>query len=166
MYAAVYERFRGLTGDIFVQGGNASFTDVKRHPDIITGRGPIGAVYSALHHARNPKVFIIACDMPEVEPTMLNILRCYEGYDAVVPRWRNGYLEPLCAIYSRTLMPVIEAMLDKGTLRVSGLYVLANTVKFVDIDALIERGTIARSCFRNVNIPEDADSVTRAWDAK
>ncbi|MEJ2252189.1 MAG: molybdenum cofactor guanylyltransferase, partial [Candidatus Lokiarchaeota archaeon] len=47
------------------------------------------------------KVLVLSCDLPLIKQEIIKyLLQFAEKYDCVIPRWQNGYLEPLCAIYS------------------------------------------------------------------
>lgn len=70
------------------------------YPEIST---PILGFYSAffeLSQKEFRKTMILSGDMPLIDPEVIKLLIDeVEGYDCCIPRWSNGYLEPLCAIY-------------------------------------------------------------------
>lgn len=155
LFRIMYEKFSRFSADTFFQvSKHTDHIADNEHYDIIENKGPLGGIYSALYRARNDKLFVIACDLPLIDVNILRELRKHLEYDAVVPRWSNGLIEPLCAIYSKSLMKRIEEMIDKDILKVSRLFEKVK-VKWVDIDALISKGIISKDSFRNVNREED-----------
>ncbi|MDV4150596.1 molybdenum cofactor guanylyltransferase [Clostridium sp. AL.422] len=85
--------------------------DLKVYSDIYKGNGPLSGIHSALKNSRNHKVLCIACDMPLISKKTLNMIGSIDGdYEVLVPRI-NDKLQPMCAIYSKSLIPKIEKAL-------------------------------------------------------
>lgn len=64
------------------------------------GGGPLNGLWSGLKRVTGEKVAVVGCDMPFVSPELIRLL--YElspTYDAVIPRWPSGYIEPLHSVY-------------------------------------------------------------------
>jgi len=64
------------------------------------GNGPLNGLWSGLKRVTGEKVAVVGCDMPLVSPELMRLL--YElswTYDAVIPRWPSGYIEPLHSVY-------------------------------------------------------------------
>ena len=88
--------------------------DLNVYCDIYIGNGPLSGIHSALKNSKNNKVLCVACDMPLISKRTLNIIGSIDGnYEVVVPRI-NDRLQPMCAIYSKSLIPKIESALIKG----------------------------------------------------
>jgi molybdopterin-guanine dinucleotide biosynthesis protein A len=81
--------------------------------DIVADKGAPGGVVSALAMAQTDWVTIVACDMPFVDEAMLAALhvRRHKGVDAICFT-RGGRLEPLVAVYRRSLVYDWEPRLD------------------------------------------------------
>ncbi|MCJ2669121.1 MAG: molybdenum cofactor guanylyltransferase [Thermoplasmata archaeon] len=150
LYSMCYEKFTPLSDDVFLQGGFAG-ADVDVRGDIVSGVGPIGGLYSALMNARHERVFVLACDMPHLDPRILTLLLEHGESELVVPKWRNGYLEPLCSLYSKTQAPILREMMDGGVLKISRLFTKVERSEFPVIDDWIEEGLISKDCFLNMN---------------
>ncbi|MFX1313928.1 MAG: molybdenum cofactor guanylyltransferase [Promethearchaeota archaeon] len=46
------------------------------------------------------KAFVLSCDMPLIKSGVIEyMIRQSDGYECVLPRWENGFLEPYFAIY-------------------------------------------------------------------
>ena len=66
-------------------------------------RTPMLGIYSGFKELNNlgfEKGFLLSGDMPLIKPEVVELLiKEVEGYDCCIPRWNNGFLEPLFAIY-------------------------------------------------------------------
>ncbi|HLH41051.1 MAG TPA: molybdenum cofactor guanylyltransferase [Bryobacteraceae bacterium] len=83
--------------------------------DQFAGCGPIAGIYSALSFTTADWNLIVACDMPDLTPDLLEELfraAAKSGADASVPRSAAG-LEPLCAVYHRRLAAPAARAIDR-----------------------------------------------------
>jgi molybdopterin-guanine dinucleotide biosynthesis protein A len=91
-------------------------------PDLITGVGPLGGLYTALTHSTAEYTLCVACDMPFLNPDLLAyLISLAAGYDAVVPLVA-GYPESLHAVYSKSCLGAIRSKLDAGQRKLSSFY--------------------------------------------
>jgi molybdopterin-guanine dinucleotide biosynthesis protein A len=74
--------------------------EIIGEPDV---RTPMLGIYSGFKELNNlgfEKGFLLSGDMPLIKPEVVELLiKEVEGYDCCIPRWNNGFLEPLFAIY-------------------------------------------------------------------
>jgi molybdopterin-guanine dinucleotide biosynthesis protein MobB len=96
-------------------------------PDRIPGLGPLGGLHAALHEAESrglTGVLLLACDMPAVPPSLMRRILMeagVSGVHAVVPGIPGDVRdplpaplrEPLCAWYSVTCLPEVEARMGQ-----------------------------------------------------
>ncbi|MCA9771346.1 MAG: molybdenum cofactor guanylyltransferase [Myxococcales bacterium] len=142
-----------------------AFLGLKTSPDDRPGLGPLGGIATALRASRFPWTFVVACDMPAVDPSVASgIARlAIDGdADAVAPHV-DGRWHPLFACYHRRLLPKIEERLDANRLSVHSLLdgIRVRRVDETEFTAL--GGT--RHTLWNVNRPEDLDgSASRNID--
>ncbi len=81
--------------------------------DLTRETHPLGGIYSGLHYSDTPYAFVCACDMPYIQPELVEVLwTSCEGYEATVPVW-DDRPQPLCGIYSRDCLDAIKAMIDR-----------------------------------------------------
>lgn len=72
---------------------------------------PLVGLYSGLSVCPTPWAFVCACDMPLIRPELVSLLASRRAdVEAVVPFWK-GKAQPLCALYSRSCLPVLESVL-------------------------------------------------------
>jgi molybdopterin-guanine dinucleotide biosynthesis protein A len=104
-------------------------------PDETPGLGPIGGVLAGLRAARNDACAVVACDIPDVDLALLRSLaRAAAKVDVAVPVGPSGLYEPLFAVYRRSVIPEIEALLGSGERSLLPLYSRLSTavVRFAD----------------------------------
>lgn len=74
--------------------------EAKIVPDIRKGLGPVGGLHAGVQSAGGEIIFAVACDMPFVNGDVIRYLFSLSGNcDAVIPRWEEGFIEPLHAVY-------------------------------------------------------------------
>jgi molybdopterin-guanine dinucleotide biosynthesis protein A len=152
----VYEAVHPLFEDIFLVTDNSGLFDAvpcPKIPDRVPGKGPISGVDAALRHSRNPYVLVVGCDAPFLSSSLLERLAVETGEaDLVIPIGPNGP-EPLCAVYGKECLPLIEESLRTGDCSMMSLIgrLRRREVSREEV-AAIDPGFLS---FRNVNTPRD-----------
>ncbi len=121
--------------------------------DVFAGAGPLAGIHAALKQVQTEKAFITACDMPFLDSGFIRYLCEIKGeWDIVLP-WTESGPEPLFAVYSRGIVPLVEEKLVKKELKIR-LLVNELRVRRVETDEIF---SVARggNIFHNVNWPED-----------
>ncbi|MGB9903153.1 MAG: molybdenum cofactor guanylyltransferase [Desulfotomaculales bacterium] len=146
--------------EVFLVGNNKEmyrFLGLPVVSDVYEGCGPLAGIHAALLAARAPYVFVVACDMPFLNPKLISaLLTGVSGWDVVVPKISASYVEPLCAVYGKDCLPVVEEHLQKGIYKVSAFYPRVR-VKYVDMGTL--SAFVPEEDFFNVNTPEDVQKA-------
>jgi molybdopterin-guanine dinucleotide biosynthesis protein A len=148
-------RLRPVVDETIVAGGSANLdlVGVRRIDDRHPGLGPLAGMHAGLLAARHSLVWVVACDLPDVEPALGPLMQdLADDCEAVVPLL-DGEPEGVCALYRRGLASRIEALLLADERSVRSLlarcavrYVTALELRAVDPGL---------SSFRNVNTPAD-----------
>lgn len=121
--------------------------------DALEAPGPLTGIYSGLLASKDDYNFIVACDMPFLNPALLSYMTgLAEGYDAVVPKI-GGFCEPLHAVYSRGMLPRIESSIRRNSQRLHGLFEGVR-VRYVAGEE-IDRFDPQRRSFKNLNTPQE-----------
>lgn len=90
--------------------------------DIMPYHGPLGGILTGLRVSGDRYNFVLACDMPFMNEKLIEyMLHSRRDYDALMPKI-DGRPDPLFGIYSKSCLSVIEGLLRKKKLRVSGLF--------------------------------------------
>ncbi len=122
----VVNRLKPLFEEIIVSAGDSEKYDIpgaRVVPDEVPGQGPLMGVASALLASGNDLNFIVACDMPEIDGRLVReMLAAAEGFDGVVPVDREGRVEPLFAVYNKSVLPTIRDLLASGQRRIVAMY--------------------------------------------
>lgn len=116
-------------------------------------KNALTGIHAGLSAAKHPYVFVAAGDMPFVRAGLLRYLCCQaDGWDVAIPR-EGGYVQPLCAVYHKNCLPVMEKHLRSGKYKVTGFFA-ESRVCYVDVAELLPFDPELLSFF-NVNTPED-----------
>ena len=130
----VFDKFKNRSDDIFLQTSNNEIDRKKKfrfnvniHSDVFPEKGPLGGIYSALSNAKYDILFVVGGDLPFVDEKIISELNRYNDFSIVVPKWLNGFVEPLCALYSKDVMPIIKKRIDSDKLKINDFFkVLGN----------------------------------------
>ncbi len=145
---------------ILVTNKRESFAhlEISMASDIYKNCGPLGGIHAALKTASREFVFVIACDMPFIEPKLIDYIRKSgdQNSDIVIPRI-NDYSEPLHALYRRNCLPVIESCLSRGELKATSIWPYLR-VKFIEREE-ISRFADPLKVFFNINTPLDLNKA-------
>ncbi|MCK4261647.1 molybdenum cofactor guanylyltransferase [bacterium] len=86
--------------------------NLKVVKDLIPQKGPLGGIYSGLSSSKSSHSFVVACDMPFINPDLIRYMKVrIDNSDVLIPMTREGY-EPLHAFYSKNCLDVIRKQLD------------------------------------------------------
>lgn len=133
-----------------------AFPGLRTIVDGVSGLGPIAGISAGLKAARNETCAVLACDIPEVDTKLLrSLVRRVEGHDIAVPVTPEGLLEPLFAVYTKGLVPLIEGSIRAGEYSLLPLIETARTLK-------VKMGN--RNRLRNLNTPEDYEAYLRSLE--
>lgn len=154
----VIDRLSSLGNEIIVVTSSSDQLpelELRRVVDIYPGMGALGGIYSGLKVATSYHSLVVACDMPFLSIALLRyLIELSPGFDIVIPRV-GRLVEPLHAIYSKNCLATIEAMMQKGNLKISEL-LNAVKVRYVEDDE-IEKFDPQHMSFFNVNSEADLE---------
>lgn len=130
--------------------------------DLIADCGSLGGLYTGLAQATNERVFVVACDMPFLNPDMIQwFLVRDSSADIVMAQLPDG-LQPLHAVYGKRAVPVFERMASSHELKIRNIASDPSLrVTVVSPAEWGERDPLARS-FQNVNTPADLEAARAA----
>jgi molybdopterin-guanine dinucleotide biosynthesis protein A len=116
--------------------------------------GPLAGIHAALLQISTPRAFVVACDMPNLSPELIQYL-CNineQEYDVIIP-WLEKGQEPLFGIYHKKSLAVIDSYLQQKDCQI--IRVLEDLqVRWVSEEEILSiTGDLA--CFKNINRPAD-----------
>lgn len=116
--------------------------------------GPLEAIRTALANSTSSKIILVACDLPFITSDLLRFLLSLSGdRQSVVPIGSDNRFEPLCAVYSREALPVVEEIIHSGQRRISPLFDRVPT-RVVAFDELRHLSGFEQF-FENINTIQD-----------
>ncbi|WP_297469416.1 molybdenum cofactor guanylyltransferase MobA [Thermococcus sp.] len=117
--------------------------------------GPMGGIYTALSLG---DAFVVAGDMPLLVPQFIDFIIgrfSMEKKPVCVPRWSNGYLEPLHATYSKEFRTFLEEKIKSKQYAINRA-IRESEACYIEIESLPEEW---RESFFNVNTREDLERI-------
>jgi len=115
--------------------------------------GPLMGILTGLSNISSYYAQVLPCDSPFISINF--ILKMFkiaenENYEAIVPKWDDGHIEPLHSIYKKTVLNAIPKLLSDNHRDVKSLMDNIN-VRYVDVNLLDRNG----KSFQNINTDDD-----------
>jgi len=154
------DRIRPVTDQILISSNDSlsyKFLDFPVIPDHFAGHGPLAGFHSAMLQNGCSLYIVLACDLPNLKTSLLtNLVLMAEGFDAAIPRTRDGVAHPLCAVYRRTCFPSVERALKQGANKVIKTFLDDSlAIRWVSPD----EGKFRDMDLANINTPDDLRKV-------
>jgi molybdenum cofactor guanylyltransferase len=148
-----------VCAEVAIAGGIEDLTQFGRViPDRFPGCGPLGGIVSALEQSSFERNLFLPVDAPFVPVSTLKALlfMAAESFSMCVMARVQGQAQPLCAVYSRESLEVLQQELSAGRWKVTLAIEAAGPVKFMDFDEA--------SWFANLNTPEEFAQAEQSLD--
>ena len=143
--------------DIMISGRESE--NLGRYvPDVYPDLGPLGGLHACLKSATGEACVVISVDTPMIPTFALNLLiGAFQGsgYDAAVME-NDDIIQPMIGVYSVSVLPAIDEMLQNGDSDIMGLLKKINTlyVPFMGDERLLE----------GCDTPEELEELERIID--
>ncbi len=121
--------------------------------------GPMEGIRQVLLAASEEYVFICAADMPFLRKELVSYLAGYisSDYDCYVMA-DEDHIQPLCAIYSKRVLPVVEELIKEGRYRLREIFKRVST-KYITLEyTCFDRKTV-----RNINTRQELREITKPF---
>ncbi len=134
--------------------------------DIDNAEGPLVGAYTGFKRAGGKYSLLLPCDTPLVSSEIVSLLMEFcSNRNAVIPRYPNGYIEPLQAVYrTKPAFEAAEKALNEGRLDLRSMIDNLKGVRY--ISTLVLRQLDPKlSTFFNINSPRDlakAESILKS----
>ena len=141
--------------DIIIVGPKEKYPQYEQVvEDIFPEKGPLGGIFSGLTVSNSQYNLVVGCDMPLLNVELLQYMReKIDSNDIIIPRYNGSYIEPLCAIYSKKCLKVMEKNIQSNVLSVRKIFSHLK-IKFIN-DSEIKRFDPEFCSFFNVNFESD-----------
>lgn len=145
-----------VTPNVILSAGTESlnYKNLPAVKDVFPGCGPMGGIYSALRFSNTELNLVLSCDMPFISADMLNFLvekaTEYKS-DVTLPIDEEGYFQPLCAVYRKSMIPCFEQAILRQELKLKWMI---EKVNFRIIAIENTNKSYNSKTFLNMNTPE------------
>lgn len=130
---------------------------VPVHGDLQPGGGSLSGLHAALVHARHDWLALAACDLPFLTDRYWQLLLEQRTLSPAVVVGDEEALEPLAALYHRSLLPLVETQLSRGE------YAMHQLIRQADA-CIIPRHKVLKllgpDLFRNINYLADLPALS------
>lgn len=147
------------------EAGDFSAYDLPVAEDRFEARSSLTGIHAGLDAMQAGHGFFSACDAPFLQSGLVSRLlaQVTPEDDVVIPLKEDGYMEPLCAVYSKRCLEFITPQLERGDYKIIRFFDHVR-VKQVPTATLVEGDPDLLSFF-NVNRPEDLAEARRIAEA-
>lgn len=135
-------------------------SDVKIVIDYVDARGPLVGAATGFKVASGEYALLLPCDTPLISKEVLQLLLdlCINR-NAVIPRWPNGYIEPLHASYHvKSALETAENALKEGRRDMRSIIEKMRGVRYVST-LVLQQLDAELKFFININTSSDLKKV-------
>ncbi len=138
--------------------------DVTIVTDIYPVRSSLTGIHAGLFYARTPFIFVTACDTPFLKKEIVEtvVSRIDAGAAVVIPETAGG-TEQLCAVYSKTCLPLMERQIKEKRFQIKKMFRKLRVKKVPE--AVLRQKDPELMSFFNINTAEDY-SKAKEWLAQ
>jgi len=124
--------------------------------DMGEARSPLVGALAGFEEAHGKYALLLPCDTPLISKgVLLFMLDLCVDKNAVIPRWPNGYIEPLHAVYfTKSALDAAKNALGEGKLNMQSMINEMRGVRYVSTLVLQQLDPDLRTFF-NINTPLD-----------
>jgi molybdopterin-guanine dinucleotide biosynthesis protein A len=124
--------------------------------DLEDGLGPMMGMYSGMKTISMKYSLVMPCDAPFISaPLMSKLVRSANNFDAAIPFWPNGNLEPIHSVYRvSSSLRAIESAFNFGENSVLDLIKRLKKINYVPIEELRKFDNELHT-FLNINYAKD-----------
>jgi len=159
---SIVEKLKIVFDDIVIIGNlslDCRFSGVKLVKDMVFEKGPLGGIYTGLSVSQSKYNFICGCDMPFLNINLIQyMVRKKTDYNVVIPKYGDCF-EPLHAVYSKSIIPVIKEKIEQGPYSIQSIFPKVK-VKYITEKEMEKFGNW-RKFFFNINTPSQLKKAIR-----
>ena len=159
----IIDKIRDIFNEIIIvtntPGEFYKYSKCKIICDIIKNKGPLGGIHAALRESENDSVFVFAGDMPYLDKELINSQISYylkNDCEVLVPQV-NRQIEPLHAIYNKTMLTVLEDYLTENHDLAVHRFVKILKVNYLKLEGSDE----IKRAFTNINSLSDIPLIEK-----
>ena len=153
-----------ICGNVAILGKPELFGSLGTvYPDIFPDCGPLGGIHVALTNSQTKFNLIIAVDTPFLSPQFLSYMaeRAVASDSTVTTPEINGYVQPLCSVYSHDFLLIAHQALQSGNYKIAPLFPKDNTLVIKEPE--LRQFAFTPDMFENLNTPDDLARAQRRF---
>jgi len=141
--------------EILISGSTDKYSDIgyKVVEDKYLDCGPVSGIYSCLTESANDYCLILPVDMPFISSELIShIIKNAHNSKISAVILPNGHIEPLCAIYPKSIASEIKIHIENGDFK------LINILKNLSFKTILINESLDfynKMLFANINTPAD-----------
>jgi len=136
---------------------NYRWIGIPKISDIVQGKGPIGGLYSALATCKTCWLMLLACDMPLVDSRFIRYMLNIPTRAQIIIPCIRGRFEPLHALYSRSIFPLVRSLIEMDRLS------MLNLLDIAPVHVVNEREVLdicgGTQCLENFNTRDELERL-------
>ena len=157
MVAHVLDSLKEVAEKITIVSNQAGYEqlDYEVISDEIKDIGPMGGLYTLLHHTQASKNIVVACDTPFVSAELWQILWQNSKNNQAVVFSVQGMIQPLFGIYDQNILPKVKEMMTNQC------YKMQKLVADVDLKILPleDYPSLHIKQLFNINTPQEFQNI-------
>ena len=117
---------------------------------------PLAGAYTGFNHAKNEYALLLSCDTPFINSEIARLLlETCTHKEASIPRWPEGYMEPLQAAYHvKSACAAAKIALDEGKLDMNAMITRLRNVRYIST-LVLQHFDPRLNTFFNINTRAD-----------
>jgi molybdopterin-guanine dinucleotide biosynthesis protein A len=152
MIARIVRQTQRICAKTFVSARHPDqyrFEGVTLVPDTAPGEGPLAGIIASLAATDHEINFVCTCDLPDIDEALVRrMIETARTCDAVMPRSKSGQVEPLFAVYRRSILPRLREAFDAGERRIRVICEKLE-VRYLEIDDGVVEDLNTQDEYRN-----------------
>jgi len=133
--------------------------DARVVRDLVPDCGSLGGLYTGLTQATTPYIFVVACDMPFLNQTVIAQFTNRRATADIVIAKLDDRLHPMHALYSKRCLPALEQMIRARQLKIQEIVSQSSLrVRYITEADLLTIDPSGHS-FYNVNTMADLEAA-------
>jgi molybdopterin-guanine dinucleotide biosynthesis protein A len=140
-------------------------TEILEDTDLRTPMLGIYSGFKELNRLGFEKGFLLSGDMPLIKPKVIELMiNRVKGYDCTVPRWNNGYLEPLFAIYPvNNTFKLAEKSIQERNYALNNIIDESLNINYISVEESIKPLDQNLVSLININGPIDLEKLIKLY---
>jgi molybdopterin-guanine dinucleotide biosynthesis protein A len=140
-------------------------TEILKDTDLRTPMLGIYSGFKELNRLGFEKGFLLSGDMPLIKPKVIELMiNRVKGYDCTVPRWNNGYLEPLFAIYPvNNTFKLAEKSIQERNYALNNIIDESLNINYISVEESIKPLDQNLVSLININGPIDLEKLIKLY---